>query len=186
MRRKFIASLLLAFCLVLALVGAASAKNLLQRISVGAYGQVSYDLLGVDFDNPFLNQQGLSVKYWFTDRIGLEGLVAFAYAKVETERALGGFIEGKFHGNVVMEENMNMFVGGGLGLAPLSLRFKEDGDTDADSHLGFLLQAFAGFEFFLPGLPNLGLDVEFGLQYLDLGQAMQFGNYGGLGVRYYF
>jgi hypothetical protein len=162
------------------------AKDLTQRISLGYNQQLSFGILGGAFDDAFLSSQAISSKYWITDRYGVEGLLGFTSAKYEDDRGFGLTVGGKFHANIVMEQNMNFYGGAGLGLMPVST---EVNDKD-DNNVGFMAQTFAGFEFFLQGLPNLGFDIEVGLEYVDYDKFQRFGTYGGgfgtFGVRYYF
>ncbi|MDP8222309.1 MAG: hypothetical protein P9L99_03035 [Candidatus Lernaella stagnicola] len=172
---------------VLCVAGLAEAKDLAQRISVGYNHQLSFGVLGGSLDDTFLSNQSISTKYWITNRYGVEGLLGFTSSKYEDDRGFGATIAGRFHANVITyEKNMNVYAGGGLGIIPVSI---EVNDND-DNNVGVMAQAFFGFEFFLPGLPNLGFDAEVGLQYLDYDEFQQFGTYGGgfgvVGIRYYF
>ncbi|HPQ70999.1 MAG TPA: hypothetical protein PKW95_17880 [bacterium] len=166
----------------------ALAVDLTNRISMGYNHQLSYGIVGGDdaISSAFLANQSFSCKYWATREIGIEGILGFMSAEYEDVGGWGMTLGGKFHYNVIMEQQMNVYTGGGLALLPVTT---DDGE-DKDSNVGFLVMAFAGTEFFLPGLPNLAFDMELGLQYLDYDEYRQFGTYSGgfgmLGIRYYF
>lgn len=162
------------------------ADELYQRIGLGYNQQLSFGLLGGSLDDVFLNNQSFSVKYWATPIVGIEGLLGFMTAKFEDEKGTGATIGAKVHFNLIREPNMNVYSGGGVGILPVST----DLDGDSDNNVGFMLQGFFGMEFFFQELPNLGFDVEIGLEYVDYDEFQQFSTYGGgfglMGVRYYF
>jgi len=162
------------------------ADELYQRIGLGYNQQLSFGILGGASDDAFLNNQSFSVKYWATPLIGIEGLLGFTTAKYEDDKGTGATIGAKLHVNVIREPSMNVYSGGGVGIMPVSTDFNDD----SDNNVGFMLQGFFGMEFFFQGLPNLGFDVEIGLEYVDYDEFQQFGTYGGgfglIGVRYYF
>jgi hypothetical protein len=180
---KIVVLCLLALALT---AGSASAKDLVERLSIGYNYQLGVNLLSDRLDGAFLSNQSLSAKYWFTNRIGAEALAGFTYAKEEDDKGVGGSFGAKFLYNVILEPNMNVYVGAGAGVLPVSIKV----DDDTDNNVGFMAQGFGGVEFFLDGLPNLGFDVEVGLEYVDFDRFQEFGTYGGgfglIGIRCYF
>ncbi len=166
----------------------AAAKDLTHRISVGYNSQSSFAWVGPGSDtaNAFFNNSAISSKYWLTEDLGFEGIFGYFTAKNEE---VGGWVSElamKVHYNLNKEENMNLYSGGGLGLLPSKI----DYGAEEESTVGFLFMGFVGMEFFIPGLPNLGFDAEFGLQYVDIDTYSQFSTFGGgfglMGIRYYF
>ncbi len=166
----------------------ATAKDLTHRISVGYNSQTSFAWVGPGSDtaNAFFSNQAISSKYWLTEDLGFEGLLGYFTAKNEDVGGWASEIALKVHYNLNKEENMNLYTGGGLGLLPSRIDYGEE----EESTVGFLFMGFVGMEFFIPGLPNLGFDAEFGLQYVDIDTYSQFSTYGGgfglMGIRYYF
>jgi len=187
MRNKIARVLLFSALMLIFVAQAATAKDLTQRLGVG-YNHV------LGFDTPDVgglslggtSNDSLSVKYWITQQFGVEGLLGLTYAKYEDDKVFGTTIGGRFHANLIYEQNMNVYAGAGLGLIPVST----DVNGDADNNVGFMMQGFGGFEFFLPGLPNLALNTEIGLQYVDYDEFQGFGTFGAgfgvVGIRYYF
>lgn len=186
MTTKTVRIFVLALIFALSLTLPAMAKDLTQRLGLGYNYQLGFNVLDDRFDNAFLSNDSLSAKYWFTPQIGVEAMVGFVYAKNEDDKGVGAEFGAKFLYNLIMEQQMNIYTGGGLGLLPISVDFNDK----TDNNVGFMLQGFFGTEFFLEGLPNLGFDVEVGLQYIDYDKYQQFGTYGGgfglFGIRYYF
>ncbi len=183
-----------AFALVFALAlfvfaGTAGAKDLSQRISLGYNNQASVGWIGgadSGLTQQFLYSNGISTKYWLNRDLGFEGVLGYYTAKNEEVGGWAAQIMGKVHYVLNHEDNMMFYTGGGLGLIPM----KVDYGREEENETGFLFNAFLGWEFFLQGLPNLGFDVEVGLQYVDVDTFASFGTYGGgfglLGIRYYF
>ncbi len=181
-------TLALALILTLALSSSALAVDLTNRISFGFNNQLAFGVIGGEdsLSNAYLTNQSLSCKYWFTREIGVETLVGFLYSDFEEVSGWGLSLTGKFLYNLIYEKQLNVYTGGGLSIMPIHT----DDGHDEETNTGFGLMAFVGTEFFFDGLPNLGFDMEVGLQYLDFDEYRQFGSYGGgfttVGVRYYF
>jgi Outer membrane protein beta-barrel domain len=180
--------ILLLVVILFLLSAPVAAKDLTHRISVGYNSQTSFAWVGPGSEtaNAYFNNQAISTKYWWSEDLGFEGIFGYFTAK---NKEVGGWameMAMKVHYNLNKEENMNLYTGGGLGLLPSKIDF----GAEEESALGFIFMGFMGMEFFLPGLPNLGFDVEFGLQYIDIDTYSQFSTYGGgfglMGIRYYF
>jgi hypothetical protein len=186
--RKLIIAVSLVFLLVF-MASAVAAKDLTNRVGVGYNNQLNFNFLGgqdASITSAFISSQSISAKYWFTENLGIEPMFGYLTAK---NKEIGGWaaeIAAKVLYNLNKEENMNFYGGGGLGLLPMKIDYGPKTETDT----GFEAMAFLGVEFFLPGLPNLGFDVEFGLKYIDVDTFAQISTYGGgfgvLGIRYYF
>ncbi|MBZ0270521.1 porin family protein [bacterium] len=178
-----------ALVLVLALASGAGAKDLTNRISVGYNNQINFGYIGgpnAALADAFFTQQAISSRYWINDLLGVEPMFGYFTAKNDDVGGWALQIAAKVVYNLIMEENMNFYGGGGLGIIPMSIDY---GRKEVDE-TGFLLMGFAGMEFFLEGLPNLAFDVEFGLQYIDIDTYAQISTFGGgfgvMGIRYYF
>lgn len=186
MRHKTILIALISLFFLAFAAQAAVAKDLTQRISIGYNHSMGLGMPADDLSILGTANDALSVKYWFTQQFGVEGLVGMTYGKLEDDKVFGTTFGGRFHANLIYEQNMNVYTGGGLGIMPVST----DIGGDTDNNIGFMMQGFFGFEFFLPGLPNLAFDAEVGLQYADYDEFQSFGTYGGgfgaFGIRYYF
>lgn len=151
--------------LVLAFVSAlpAFSKNLDGRFGFG----VSY--LG------FSASPAISLKYFHNQLLATNFIVGF-----NTESStyqLGA----KSLRNVALEENMNVF----LGIGAFLLSTVDSGGTNS----GFEFDGLFGGEFFLPGLPNLGLHFEVGIG-LRAMRTTSFravgGGFANGGIHYYF
>lgn len=173
---------------VLLFASAADSKDMTHRISVGYNNQVNFGWVGDNsgIANTFAGSQAISTKYWLNEDLGFEGLFGYLTLKNEDIGGWAAKIAAKVLYNLNKEDNMNFYGGAGLGLLPSRI----DYGPEVERSTGFLAMVFLGTEFFLQGLPNLGFDVEFGLQYLTVDSFSQFGTYGGgfgiLGIRYYF
>jgi len=170
------------------MVGSAYAVDLTQRISFGYNNQLSFGVVGggAIMDTAYMSNQSFSTKWWATKEIGLEGILGFISTEYEDVSGYGATLGAKFHYNIILERQMNVYTGGGLSILPV----KTDNGEDEETNTGIQLMGFIGTEFFLQGLPNLAFDFEIGLQYLDYDEYSQFGTYGGgfglMGIRYYF
>jgi hypothetical protein len=179
----------LTVVLFLLLAGTALAVDLTNRIGVGFNNQLSYGIIGSDskmLTNAYLTNQGISVKYWATRDIAIEGVLGFLYSDFQNTGGWGLTLGGKFIYNLVYEKQMNLYTGGGLAILPVHT----DNGHDSHTKTGFSFMGFVGAEFFFRDFPNIGFDLEFGLQYLDFDEYRQFGTFGGgfttFGIRYYF
>ena len=186
-RVRMKSALLAIFVIVVFLVAGtpAEAKVLAGRIGLGFNAQIdAVASAGAGLGS--LTAQSISVKYWINDAIGIQLLTGFGVFHVEDLNRYRMNAAGKFLYNLIQEQNLNFYLGGGLGLIVEGW----SGDGDADSDLGIALFGGAGFEWFFQGLPNLGFDAEVGLQYAYLDETSSFGSYGGafaiFGIHYYF
>jgi hypothetical protein len=181
--------MVVALVFAVILPGSALAKDLAQRISVGYNQQATAGWVGgadSSLTGQFLSSSAISSKYWFDNKLAVEGLFGYYTAKNEDVGGWASQIVGKVNYVLNDETNLKFYTGGGLGIIPM----KVDYGREEESYTGFLALALLGWEFFFEGLDNLGFDVEVGLQYIDIDTFAQFGTYGGgfgsLGIRYYF
>ena len=162
-------SLVLAFFVI-----PVEAKDLAKRIGLGYNSQI--ETIGVDY----FQLAGPSVKYGITPDVGIQGIFGFSSYSNGVEFSVF-VLGGKFFYNIVKEENMNFYAGGGLGILNVS---------NAVDETGIVVCGYVGEEFFFSGLPNLGFSAEMGLvieSMDDLGSYV--GTYGGfldIGIHYYF
>ncbi len=152
----------------------AEAKDLAKRVGLGYNSQI--EVLG---DEDF-QIAGPSVKYALSSEMVLQGVFGFInYSNGQDLSAL--VIGGKFLYNIIQENNMNFYAGGGFGVINVS---------NAASETGIIVIGCVGEEFFFSGLPNLGFAAEMGLAIESIGDLGTYvGTYGGflnLGIHYYF
>ncbi len=154
--------LVLAFSVVANL----SAKNLESRFGFGVASTGFNDLAA------------MSLRYHFDSFLSTAFQVGFNTDDSNNSIRIGA----KICRNVSMEENVNFYLGAGLFTIA---------DKQKDSTLsgGIELDGIFGIEFFLSGLPSLGISVETGLALRSLRSVtfQAFGSaFGGAGIHYYF
>jgi hypothetical protein len=162
---KFIAILLI---IILVSTSNVAAKDLLGLIGVGFNSQLSpRDITSI------------SIKYWAGSKLCLQGMLGFQLTDDVDEFDIGG----KALYVIKSEQNMNVYAGGGLGIANI--------DQDAGgSDTAFSLSGVLGVEYFFSGLPNLGFSTELGLMFLDYDNEDSVGSdadtFLTAGIHYYF
>lgn len=135
--------------------------------------------VGVGFIHSFGDQSALSVRYGLplgdpALNVQLEAFGGFAANTASTGWLVAG---GRGLYAVVVEDNLNLYVGAGAGLL-----------TDqATRQQALRIQPTMGAEFFLFGLENLGFMTEWGIN-VDLGDAtgVSTAANAGVGVHYWF
>lgn len=119
----------------------------------------------------------ISARYHFSRHVTGSFYVGF-----NTQSLVDAFIlGGKLYRNIHLEDNINFYLGAGLGL--LSQK------TASISHSGFELSALIGAEFFFSELRNLGIQFETGIavRSLDTVSFKTLGSsFAGAGIHYYF
>ncbi|MDP8257508.1 MAG: hypothetical protein P9M14_17315 [Candidatus Alcyoniella australis] len=167
----------------------AAAKDLTGRLGVGYNKQISTPFISDDvvaLPDYYIATDELSAKFWFTEMFGMNILAGFNYSSYDETKGSNLTLGGKFLANLVQDSWCNFYVGGGPGVSIIHV---DDGKRD-DTSTGLILMGFGGVEFFFQELPNLGFDLEFGLQYTDVGKYQGIGTYGGgygtIGFHYYF
>jgi len=113
---------------------------------------------------------GWSIRYWLTGNLAVNGIFGFHFETDNNEFLLGGRAIYK----VKDETNLNLYLGGEIGAD-----LRENVDDN------FSVGPFAGVEFFLSGLPNLGLGAEIGAYYQSAEKAFATA-FGRLVAHYYF
>ena len=92
-------------------------------------------------------------------------------------------IGGKLLYVIRSEQNMNVYAGGGLGIANIDW---DQGDSDT----AFSLSGILGVEYFFSGLPNLGFSTELGIMFRDYDDNDSVGSDADTlltaGIHYYF
>lgn len=136
--------------ILLLAAGNVSAKNLQGRTALGFNSQLS------SIDNTFFNTQAISLKYWTNSRLCIQGLLGVMMDDRMDEVDFGG----KVLYNIKQEQNMNVYAGGGVGIANVD---PDPGDSDT----ALFVSGILGVEFFLSGLPNLGFSTELGLKFYN-------------------
>ncbi len=167
--------LLILLTPLLCLARQAEAKDLRGRIGAGfnqQFGHVS--ALSVRYAIP-TNSPAINVHIEGNFGIDTAAPATFDAESNETVTGRSIFSGGRVLYGVVAEDNMNLFVAGGVGIL-----------TNSDSNT-VRLQPSMGADFFLFGLDNLGFTVEWGLN-IDTGGApgVETAAAVGAGVHYWF
>lgn len=151
-----------AMALLLA-AGVAQAKSLEDRVGFG----MSYF--------HFENTAALSLRYFPSNYLSADFLFGFNTASSNKTTTLGI----KLSRNLNLEENMNFFAA----LAGYVLSTKEA--VTGNQNTGVEFNTLLGAEFFLPGIPHLGLMLEAGLA-LQSTQNVIFESVASASAHYYF
>ncbi len=137
-------------------------------------GRTGFGITLHDFDYT----PSLSMRYHMSNYQSATVLVGFNTADPNKTFVLGG----KFYQNAHLEENMNFYVGiGGFLIA--------DKAGNPSTSTGIEISGLFGGEYFLPGLPNLGIQFETGVA-LRTVREVSFATLGngflGAAIHYYF
>lgn len=173
---------LLAFFLAISLFLAfsvipAEAKDLAKRVGLGYNAQIAFE--GFPFPGQDIKLAGPSVKYVISPEIAVQGIFGLSMYSNAVDVNIF-FFGGKFLYNIIQEDNMNFYAGGGFGIVSAG---------NGDSETGIVIIGCVGEEFFFSGLPNLGFAAEMGLMIASMADATLVSTYGGflnLGIHYYF
>ena len=135
--------------------------------------------LGVGFKNQFTNDvPSVAIQYYPGREIGLSAEVGVDTAKDANKFGLMA----KIHRIIFEEQNLNFYMGAGAGVLSQETNSKNDS--------GFQLMGFAGAEFFLAGLENLGFSFEFGAGVTSISSQVRFKTIGDsplrAGMTFYF
>ena len=158
------------FFAVLCIVGLAASfsfgRDMSKKTGIGFNSQLSG--LGVD---------SLSVRYWFSKKMAVEGLLGFSLGD-DTIFNIGG----KFLTVLKEEKNLNLY---GFGIIGIESYDPDFGKSDTALTLG----GGFGAEFFFSDFPNLGFGAEVGLGFNNANDKSRFGTAAGwlsaVGIRYY-
>lgn len=141
-------------------------KDLTHRLGVGYKNQFVYDLPSV------------AVQYY---PVASTGISAALGVDTQTDNSKFGLMV-KMHRIVFTEQQMNFYMGAGLGLISSEVAQKNDS--------GFELNTFLGAEFFFPGLESLGFSFEAGVAVTSLSGGTRFRTLGDsplrAGIIFYF
>ena len=197
--------LILSAVLIIGSYGLAGAVDLTGRFGFGFNNQTEARFASAGVSDSVTS---LSLKYHNSPKTAFAVLFGVGYDSYDPEEGDGASasrvaIGGKFFYNIREEKQMNVYVGAG----GIILRESHDeaiGDFGAATVSTFLFKipGYIGGEFFLAGLPNLGISLETGIELIlgsntidpeggdefDTG-LFQFGTAGGIfnvGVHYYF
>ena len=132
------------------------AVNLKKRVGVGY--------------SAFAPLSGWSFRYWLTEKFAVNPVINFHVETDNNQFLLGGRVIYKADD----EKNLNLYLGGDIGV-----------DLRQNAKDNFSIGPFAGVEYFMTGLPNLGLGAEIGLYYQSAASALATA-FGQISVHYYF
>lgn len=138
--------------------------------------------------NTFEDLSGIAARYYPATHWGVAGILG-----VDTKKDKNQFTTMvKFYRLIFMEKNMNFYLGTGAGLMSRGKQESttENEPTETKNSIGFALNGFFGGEFFLPGLENLGLSFETGVEIVALEGEVRFQTIGmspfRAGIVFYF
>jgi len=137
----------------------AEAKDLSNRLGIGFKNQSSVDL------------PGLALQYWPGAELGLSATVGI---DTQTNNSKFGAMA-KIYRVIFPEDNLNFYLGAGAGVLSI--------ETSGNNQSGFELMGFAGVEFFLPGLENVGFSFEAGTAITSISSGTRFRTLGDSPVR---
>ncbi len=150
---------LAAFCFTVAVTVVVEAKDLTNRLGIGYKNQSSVDL------------PGIAVQYWPGPDLGLSATLA---VDTQTSNSKFGAML-KLYRVIFPEDNLNFYLGAGAGLLST--------ETNGQNQSGFEMMGFAGAEFFLPGLENLGFSLEAGTAITSISSGTRFRTFGDSPIR---
>lgn len=155
MSASFFGSILAATLFLSAFAPAtADAKDLSNRLGIGFKNQSSVDL------------PGMAVQYWPGADLGFSGTIAL---DTQTSNSKFGAMA-KLYRVIFPEDNLNFYLGAGAGVLSI--------ETAGNNQSGFELMGFAGVEFFLPGLENVGWSFEAGTAITSVSSGTRFRTFG--------
>lgn len=121
------------------------AKDLNHRLGVGYAEQTGVEV------------PSLRAKYFLQPDLALSADVGIQTG--DKDSAFGLLV--KIYKTIFPEDNLNFYFGGGVGLISQKISAAHGGSGKNDS--GFSLTAFAGTEFFIPGIDSVGISFEAGV-----------------------
>ncbi|MDX9730356.1 MAG: organic solvent tolerance protein [Bdellovibrionales bacterium] len=144
----------------------AEAKDLSNRLGIGYKNQSSADL------------PGIALQYWPGPDLGFSVTLGL---DTQTSNSKFGAMA-KIYRVIFPENNLNFYLGAGAGVLSV--------ETAGNNESGFELMGFAGVEFFLPGLENVGFSFEAGTAITSASSGTRFRTVGDsptrAGVIFYF
>jgi len=105
---------------------------------------------------------GISLKYFFDNRIGIQAIGGFNMKSVKSNTSFGLNLAGKLIYNLVHKKNLLVYTGGGLGLGVI-----KESTPGSSNMLTINVLTMFGVEYLLPWFKDLslGLEVTSGLKY---------------------
>ncbi|MCK6544172.1 hypothetical protein L6Q79_16000 [bacterium] len=155
-------------------------------LSQNVFSQTTQNKFGLGYQGVFLGNisQGISGRYWASEKLGWEG--NFFTIKISDDYADAGFymISGKLLYASVKKENSRFYFGGEIGIGRAS-------SDDSNESLDLLLfSPIMGSEYHLQGLPEIGFNWDIGYRiHMFSIEDYDFdikGTTVSLGVHYYF
>jgi hypothetical protein len=148
--------------------------------------------MGVGYVNNVPGTGALSVRYWVNEQIAIQGDVGFLLftpKKGDASNNYGIGVSGLY--SFIDEPNLHIYGTGGFSFGSTSLTTTTATGTVTNSKSVIGLSGGMGMEFFLVGLPNLGLTAGVGLNVVnvaDVGTTISVSgaDFATFGVRYYF
>ena len=163
-----------AAILLLCTAGAAEGRELANRLGVGYADQ-----FGLNNTMP-----GIAARYYPTSDIGVMGVIGVDTKKDQSQF---GFMA-KLFKIIFKEDNMNFYVGAGVGL--VSQQSTDGTTSQIRNDSGFMADGYFGTEFFFSGLENLGFAVEAGVGVTSISSQVRFRTIGDspfrAGITFYF
>lgn len=164
--RSFVIPAFALFLSTSLFVPAAQAKDLSNRLGVGFKNQSSVEMPGV------------AVQYWPGAELGLSAALG-----IDTQTNNSKFSAMlKLYRVIFPEDNLNFYLGAGAGILSI--------ESSGTNESGFEILGFAGVEFFLSGLENVGFSFETGTAITSLSSGTRFRTMGDspvrAGITFYF
>lgn len=132
----------------------AQAKDLSSRLGIGFKNQSSADL------------PAMAIQYWPGAELGISAALG-----LDTQTSNSKFSGmAKIYRVIFPEDNLNFYLGAGAGVLSI--------ETSGNNQSGFELMGFAGCEFFLPGLENVGWSFEAGTAITSISSGTRFRTFG--------
>lgn len=151
---RAVCALSLMSALVSGFAHQAEAKDLSNRLGIGFKNQSSVEL------------PGIAVQYWPGSDLGFSATLAI---DTQTNNSKFGAMA-KLYRVIFPEDNLNFYLGAGAGTLSV--------ETNGNNQSGFELMGFAGVEFFLPGLENIGWSFEAGTAITSISSGTRFRTFG--------
>ena len=135
------------FLALVVISGTVEAKELSSRLGVGFRNAYSFEL------------PAIAANYYPNPDTGFIGALGLDTAENNAKFALSGGVRRV----IFKEDNMNFFMSGILSFV--------SSETNGSTSSGFEISALVGDEFFLPGLENLGFNIEAGVGVANLSKV---------------
>ncbi len=166
----------LIFAITLIVSTLAQAKDMTSRLGVGYSDSFSAASL-----------PSLAVKYYPSQDFSVSAALGIDTNSTNSTNGSSNFGFGaKVYKTIFPEDNMNFYMGAGVGLVSISPTSGGTGSTSS----GFELNGFCGVEFFIPGLDSIGFNFQAGVGVTSLSSGVRFRTIGDTplkaGMYFYF